>query len=282
MSHDIRRYIRLVENTQRSDEVYSHENGYLLRYLKNHEFDPHAHWYEVCEWIDNNDWFEDIVSAIHKDSPDQSIETIDDLHDHDPDYFYLLPPEAQEECAKEVVDDLMQNNPVDAPTWAHMSVSSKDQLLPRAAWLIHFTNDPWGIARSGFEIGTPDMCRLGLTRWVKDSAKQGGYNFAFEANSRDARRAASKKTYGRNAVMFRNSGVQAYHYGDEEHQVIFNGADVYPRDIIVLTSSDGDWKVRGHRDTRRGDDVLYVGEFEKCVAWVERNFIQYRHYLTRR
>lgn len=263
-------------------EKYTPDNRYLRDYLRDEEFDHHRHWWQVCEWLADNDHLDEVSEILGREVTDA-----DDLRDEDPDAIWMkLPENVRTDCAESVIDDLKQHDPVEAPTWAHMSLNNK-ALLPRNTWLVHFTDDPWGIAQSGFKIGMADMDRLGLTTWVRNTSfdkKHGGYNFAFEAGKRHARWAAQRGKYGQHAVLFQNAGVSAHHYGDEEDQVIFWGADVDPREIVVLEKRDGDWCVRGHRDTRRNDDpdTLFCGDFERAVAWVIQNFAQYRRYLTRR
>jgi len=101
----------------------------------------------------------------------------------------------------------MRFEPAGAPTWSHMSLE-RETLLPRNTWLIHFTNEPYSIAKNGFTIGMDDMERLGLTTYFSKEYKSlGGYNFAFLAPSREANWAATKRRYGKSAVMFQNSGI---------------------------------------------------------------------------
>jgi hypothetical protein len=123
------------------------------------------------------------------------------------------------------------------------------------------------------------MDQLGLTRYLSDHDKSfGGYNFAFTAGGRHASFAAHKRKYGRDAVMFQNSGVVVDHHGDEEEQVIFHGTDVDPRDIVVLRYLEGDWCVLGSDNDR----PLFKGTFDAAEKWVRSNFQQYRRALTRR
>jgi hypothetical protein len=142
--------------------------------------------------------------------------------------------------------------------------------------LVHFSDHARKIAQNGFIYGSDDMSKLGLTTYyTKDSKSHGGYNFAFEAQSRDASNAASQGSYGRHAVMFQNSGARAWHMSDEEHQVIFWGQDVDPRSIIELRNDHGDWVVtNGTRD-------FYSGDFDQVVKWVIANHSQYRRALRR-
>jgi hypothetical protein len=181
-----------------------------------------------------------------------------------------------------VIAWLQRHAPHEAPTYTQVGLS-KQQLIPRETWLVHFTDDPDGIADKGFAIGVYDMNKLALTTHMSNTGfdKQfGGYNFAFIAGSRYANNAASEHKYGRHAVLFQNSGVVIDHYADEETQVIFHGEDVDPRTIVILRNYDGDWRVEPRRDTRRHGSSLFSGDFNACVAWVQQHFSQYRQYLT--
>lgn len=283
MMKSIRKFMNIIV------EKYTPDNKHLFNYLKNREFDPYAHWQEICQWLEDTDNIQAIPDAYRGD-----IETADELFNEDADIFYHLPPEIQEECEEAIIEELMQQNPVDAPTWSHMDVRGNN-VLHRQTWLVHFTDKPYEIATEGFKFGIDRMDRLALTSWIKDtsdSKKYGGYNFAFEALSKDAANVALSNKYGRHAILFQNSGVKAYHHGDEESQIMFWGKDVDPRDIIILKHTDYGWKPIMWKETRnksnlldpsrgdgRGDDL---GDYQKTVEWVIKNFHQYRKFLTRR
>jgi len=274
---DIRKFMKLVEGLDAVapvDEAYTTMNSYLRNYLKGAEFDPYSSWYWVCEWLEKNDYLDLVSEAMGEE-----ITSADQLNDEEPEVFYKLPPEIQKECAEAVVEKMMQHEPEDAPTWAHMSLQDS-KLLPRNTWLVHFTDHPYDIASQGFTIGMDQMDKLGLTTYYKNAAKEGGYNFAFIAKSRDAEFAASKGKYGKFAVVFQNSGVHAYHYADEENQIIFWGADVSPKSIVVLTKEYDEWQVRSKYRLRNGETTLHSGDFQNCIDWVQKNYIQYRRWLT--
>lgn len=252
-------------------EVYSSDNQYLLKYLKDGKFDPYASWWAVCDAIDNNEeWHEAMEEVLDKDF------TEDDLNEQEPDVFYDLPEDIQREIAAHVIDYLMVNDPAEAPTTAHVSLN-QNRLMHRQSWLIHFTDDPDGIESHGFTKGVSDMDKLGLTTSFKNDSSYksyGGYNFAFDASGRYAQNAAARQKYGKHAVMFQNSGVRTWHHGDEEEQIIFWGPDVKPRDIVVLKHYDA-WNVM-----TRAEKAMFSGDFEAAVRWLMQNFQQYRKALT--
>ena len=250
-------------------ESYTENNSALLRYLRNGEFDPYRAWWEVCQWIVQNDMQEAIGFP-----PETSRDVI---HEEEPDLFYKLPEDDQRQCAEWCLEYLMHNDPAEAPTHAHLSVSD-NRLIPASSWLVHFSDNAREIALNGFTYGIDEMDRLGLTTWFGDGAKKhGGYNFAYLAMSRYAQWAASRGKYGRHAVMFQNSGVHTHHYGDEEDQIIFWGKDVSPKKIVLLLNDGGDWCVISSSAKR---DVLFRNEnYGKVADWVIRNHQQYRRAL---
>lgn len=263
----MRYWIKLVEASL--DEKYTSDNSALLRYMKASEFDPYGLWHAVAEWLSQNGDEEDFQALAGVDHMDE-----DEIAELDPEVFHRLSSARQAEIARDVVDTLVQYDPASAPTWAHMSLS-KDRLLPRTTWLIHFSDEAESIAQNGFKYGIDQMDRLGLTTWLGKSEKgYGGYNFAFEATSRDALRGTK---YGRDAVLFMNSGVKAYHYGDDESQIIFIGKDVDPRDIVLLRNDGGDWLVTPKADI--GRDAVFRGTLPQAIKWVMSNWAQYRRIL---
>lgn len=268
---DLRTLINLAEK-------YSSDNIALLRYMKNDQFDPYASWYFVCQWLEDNDCLE-LVSEIVR----HPVESDDDIRELEPEIFYKLPENIQKACGEWVIDYLMQQHPEEAPTTAHMSLS-RNQLLPRNTWLIHFSNNAESIAYNGFKYGIDQMDQLGLTTYKSDSEKAyGGYNFAFTAGGRYSRYAAAQGKYGRDAVMFQNSGVMAFHSGDEEEQIMFHGTDVDPRNIVLIKNDPYEgWQVMSARqkNVRNSGRPVFKGEFEQCEAWVMKHFAQYRKALT--
>ena len=118
-----------------------------------------------------------------------------------------------------------------------------------------------------------------MTTWYsQDSKKYAGYNFAFVANTRDASAAARQKKYGKDAVIFQAAGVQAYHYGDNEDQIMFWGPSIN-KDKLVLLKHDDDWMVVPNRPLRSNREFLKKGDFKEVVHWVMQNYRQYSKVL---
>lgn len=258
----MRKYINIIEQ-------YSEPNSTLLRHLGNQGFDFYRYWWEICKWAEDTDELEAFSEVAG-----EPIESANELNEHEADLFAKLPQHLQRDAEEWVLEYLNTNDPSELPSASFFTPTKK--LIPRGTWLAHFTDEPDAIISAGFTKGTDDMDRLGLTTYRKNEYKSKGYNFAFEATGRYAEFAAQKRKYGRDCLLFQNSGVKAWHNGDEEDQVIFWGPEVDKRGIIVLEYSEGDWAVLAN-DRR----TLFTGEFEAAVKWVIQNHHQYRRMLYR-
>lgn len=173
-------------------------------------------------------------------------------------------------------------------------------------WLIHFTPDPGEIALNGFTKGTQDMEELGVTHGRQRNEE--GYNFAFiayKATNEEARYYLTNGGYGRlddnaGAVMFKADGIEAYHGGDCQYQVIFWGPSarniipIYHGDVEEMSyvgwdyddieNPDKFYKNRGDTDCwyilGKNNNLLYCNEdIRKIIMWVEKNYFQYRNEL---
>lgn len=173
-------------------------------------------------------------------------------------------------------------------------------------WLIHFTPNPGEIALNGFTKGTQDMEELGVTHGSQRYEE--GYNFAFiadKATNDEARYYLGHNGYGNlddnaGAVMFKADGIEAYHGGDCQDQVIFWGPSA--RNIIPIyhgnveemsyvgwdyddiENPDKFYKHRGNTDCwyilGKNDNLLYCHEdIRKIITWVKNNYFQYRNEL---
>lgn len=162
------------------------------------------------------------------------------------------------------------------PSWNYMDFRG----YVKNQWLIHFSDHAKDIWRDQtFKYGLDDYTELGLTTYYKDEAKQfGGYNFAYDVGDfvRYARSRYHSRgwKYGKEAVMFRASGVKVWHWGDEEPQVIFVGRTA--RDIVYIQSTgESDWGVMNERT----GNYIFREDLPQVVRWVIDNFNQYRSVL---
>jgi hypothetical protein len=126
-------------------------------------------------------------------------------------------------------------------------------------WLIHGTNDAGSIEANGFTRGVWDLCTLGLTTCFVDKVKTGGFNFGFYATSFHEREVLA---YGKEAVVFRASGVEVYHHGDQQRQIIFLGNTA--TDIHSISYYSGSYYANIN-------DVEFEGTLKECADWIMEN-----------
>lgn len=164
------------------------------------------------------------------------------------------------------------------PAWSFLA----NPKLIKNQWLIHFTEDADGIAKNGFIYGVDDVDKLGLTTHLSDfNKKYGGYNFAYELSDfirygKTNRSWQSQEyKYGKEAVIFRASGVKLWHYSDEEPQVIFYGKTA--TNIIPITG--GEDKKYGVHSSRNNELLYESDDMEDIVNWIVKNYAQYRKHL---
>jgi len=281
---------------QNLSESYRNELADLLDYMRKEPLNMWNYMEDLTTWVLEDDGRMEVAAKLLGKTPNDLSEYehgednwIDDLYNKQAQVPDAWEPEFAAWWKKNCLDDWMRNDPAETPSWAHMMLNGHKSLLPRTTWLVHFTNDPDGVARKGFKFGMQDVEKLGLTTYFKNTGidkGHGGYNFAFSANSSESDNAADRKKYGDDAVMFQSAGVEVYHSADEEDQVIFWGPAVDPRDIIIIRRYDEGWIVepknmKHGRDKHEGG-IFKAENFEDCVAWVEKNFQQYRKVLTGR
>jgi len=254
--------------------MYSRPVLGLKRYLLDRPMDAYDNTFWIVQWLESNpDVADDHQVDTDKLQAMLNDSNYDGVHEILEKVVGRLTPDQRQEIA----DYINRHDSSEAPTWSHMDYS---RMVKPNTWLIHFSDEAHAISYKGFTRGVDDLTKLGLTTYLgKDMKDYGGYNFAFRADGRHANWAAHKNKYGEAAVMFRASGVEAYHYGDEEDQVIFYGSSVDPGQVVLLTRDEGDWCVNmeGARSDR---ECAFRGDFSNAVQWVMRNFDQYRKRIT--
>jgi hypothetical protein len=169
--------------------------------------------------------------------------------------------------------------PQELPSWHYLS----DPKIVKNDWCIHFTDDAENLAATGFKYLIDDITQLGLTTYFSKSysnRSKNGYGFCFNLHTykrygRSNRNSKQPWKYGKEAVMFRASGVMCYHNGDEELQLIFKGDTV--RDIIPIYASNDNKGFDFAIHNKQNDNTIYGNDdLEKVVDWVVTNYIQYR------
>ena len=147
------------------------------------------------------------------------------------------------------------------PSWCTMEFNR----IVKNEWCIHFGSDSENIAREGFTGGTEDIDHLAYTN-AGAQKSSAGYDFAFLINDRSV----DYNEYGDEAVIFRTSGVEIFHYGDNQNQVIFWGPNV--KSFIPIHQESGDWVVYG----KNGQVLVRCGRPSEIAIWATENLPQYR------
>ena len=144
-------------------------------------------------------------------------------------------------------------------------------------WLVHMTNSKNipGLYKEGFSYGV-DIDNLAYTPAIgtTDYKYGAGYNFAFEAKDASV---AESSGYGDCAILFQASGVEIYHWGDEQYQVIFYGPSA--RNLIFLFQDDETnmWYVDSEITGKR---LVEFDNLDFLVKWCILNFPQYHNHLV--
>lgn len=231
-------------------QAYHSEEGYLKNYLR-HGIDPYdfthflPQYWDECDIPHTDEDIDDPMSWLENSTTDQ-----------------------QNQFKKWLEKQNLNTDWTTDPAY----ISLEFQQYNKPTWLVHFTNHPWEIAQQGFSFGHPDFHGLHLTTYKQNRQKYAGFNFAFEALSRDAKIASRQQKYGQHAVVFWNSSVKTYHYGDSEHQCIFWGPSVNKNWIFPIESHYDEWTV-----SNQASRTLFKGSYEDAVHYVIQN-----HDLIRR
>lgn len=148
------------------------------------------------------------------------------------------------------------------PSWCTMEFNR----IVKNEWCIHFGSDAMNIAREGFTGGTKDIDHLAYTGAGQEKHYK-GYDFAFLISDKNV----DYNEYGNEAVIFRTSGVEVYHYGDNQNQVIFWGTNAHDFIPIRYSGEQGDWVVEGQKG-----QILKSGKPSEIAVWATENLPQYR------
>ena len=168
-----------------------------------------------------------------------------------------------------IVPYIMQHDPTSLPGYIHFD---SPRVLPKGTWCAHFSNERFDV----FEYGTT-FENLALSTWSKKKAEVSCdrnrypdaslyeivWGFAFRADDRNVGGVAANK-YGSNVVLFQTDcGVSAYHYGDEENQVIFPLCSEYNRHSGNYSSGTF------YFSDRKGDELDF-NDIDDVIAAIER------------
>jgi len=225
------------------------------------------------EWLEEKYEIHDDLSAEEK-LPEELL-SLYEARELYPDDLDKLPNSFFEEFLNSNITYQAISGEADAPSFLFMDFID----VVKNQWLIHFTDDAFSIASNGFNMGMGELEQLGLTTHFTDEAKKyGGYNFAFDTSDFMKYAPGSRGTwkYGKEAVVFRASGIKVWHHGDQEPQIIFFG-ETANSIVPIYENNDGLWIV-GQRPS--GEPVYRHESLENVVDWVEANYNQFKRVLA--
>lgn len=124
-------------------------------------------------------------------------------------------------------------------------------------WLIHGTNNAKEIELDGFTRGVWDFSSLALTTHLVDSIKTGGFNFAFYAEKFHE---SDVLAYGKEAVVFQATGIETWHHGDQQRQIIFVGNTAHEIHAIQRSSYGDFYASLGEEE--------FTGSLQECANWI--------------
>jgi hypothetical protein len=222
--------------------------------------------YAFIAFLEDN--YPDLITEEMKEAADAA-----ELYSDDP-RIESMPDTVFEDFYQDGIQKGLGYEDADAPSFLYMQFEG----IVKNQWLIHFTSDAMQVANQGFTQGTPDLDQLGLTTYLSESYKSGGYNFAYLLDDYaryGKRHMYNEWKYGNEAVIFRASGIKVYHVGDQEPQVIFNGASA--TDIIPIRKvQDGQYAAGTDWD----EHMPTFDDLDGAVEWAIQNFAQYRSKLV--
>ena len=110
------------------------------------------------------------------------------------------------------------DDPTEIPAWGVMSYLR----IVKNTWLVHETDYAREIINEGFSNGLEDYTKLAYSKFHSDfdrsptSDPNYEYMFAFDADGYSWK--TRRSHYGEEIIMFRSSGVEIIHYGDENQK----------------------------------------------------------------
>jgi hypothetical protein len=141
--------------------------------------------------------------------------------------------------------------------------------IVKNGWLIHFTASPQKIAEEGFKYGVDNFDDIASSRRSTDEG--GKFSYAYMITDFSG---YDTDVYGKDAVLFRASGIRAYHDADEEYQVIFKRESA--KDIVPIFFEDDKYSVK----SKDGKIIKTAKSARELVGWIQDNHMQYKKIIS--
>ena len=286
MYKKLRKYIREVLKENIINEFITQDEVALKSYFSMTDeqikkYIPHEYYYFFNDFLDEEQIDFEIPTNDYTDADgDQKGEELQDydlinwIENNNKEIYNQF----SEYLFKKINNNELPLSDAEYPAWSYFD---RNPTLIKNQWLIHFTNDAESISVDGFKYGVNEIDKLGLTTSLGEFEKKyGGYNFAyllkdFMKYGRRGYTSGGGFKYGKEAVIFKASGIQLWHHGDEEPQVIFYGNTA--QNIIPITSGENaNWAIRSEKS---GNILFENDDLEKVVDWLVKNYDQYRKQL---
>lgn len=146
--------------------------------------------------------------------------------------------------------------------------------------MIHFSKAAYDIVKRGYRYGIEDIEDVAYSNLVlrMNKAFKNGYMYAYSIDNipHDATK------FGNHAVLFQGNGIEVYHRGDDESQVICHNQGIknciYIQDEVENGEEDCDkkWAIRSWIT---GDVLFADDDIENVIEWAISNLTQYRKHL---
>lgn len=159
----------------------------------------------------------------------------------------------------------------------------EDAKIIKKQWLIHLTHDKdvTNIYKEGFKFGTPEREHLGIT--YGNIKGESGFNFAYTLD--DFLKYGIKShiskgfKYGQNIILFKSSGIRAWHNSDNEYQVIFDGSKAEDISLIEYDDVNDLYFISSNINNQV---LVKNNSLKKIVYWIETNYQQYYKHIFRK
>ena len=262
------------------EKINLNESKELLReYLDKNYNAPLYHYFKWAKDASDEEKVSDIIYQCSYEAKKYISKMANQVEDFEPLRLEIAKDEEiiyDDEFVEKVANVIVSNGLMDAfiyylevtgnqyemPSWVFMDFNR----VVKNEWCIHFGADSNSIAREGFTGGTEEIERLAYTGAGREK-RGAGYDFAFPLGERDV----DNNNYGNEAVIFQTSGIEIYHYGDSQNQVVFWGP--YAKNFIPIrwSSEQGEWVVEGSNG-----QILKAGKPSEIAYWAVDNLPQYR------
>jgi hypothetical protein len=209
--------MRLVDYFEKSKEEKENELPKFFDENYPHIFD---------DWtMDNSHFFLDLEEFESEEEANENI-----IY---PENYELLSDEAlnsYKEFLIEIIDNVFESNDYNLnlsvlPLYVTFNYEGDIE----NDWLVHFTETEAtqkNILKMQCFHGITNMYNLAITSATEDPYDKDGYCFGFDLNNVHHNFKSNYSHYGDYGILFKSSGINLYHNGDDETQTIFIGNQV--------------------------------------------------------